>query len=166
MRRIFVAFAAFAIALMPLAANAASAEAQAAVDAVCTAVDGLGTAGDIDGWIAELAEVAVALELLREIGDPDLDLGEFDAAFDALEAAIQGGDLDEIAAAALLVDSACVDLAAAAAEEAPADEAPAGGVSTGGGGTAGSDVVPLVLLGLGASAAAVGVYTLRRRSQN
>jgi hypothetical protein len=159
MRRSLVVFAVLAIALMPVAASAASAEAQAAVDGLCTAVDGLGTAGDVDGWVEEVAEVKVALEILDEIDDPDLDLGPFEAVLADLDTAIDGGDLDEMAAAALLLDSACADLVAAAA-----DDAPEGGVSTGGGGTAGNDLIPVLLLGLGTATA--GAFYWRRRSQN
>jgi hypothetical protein len=121
MRRIPVLLlvAMLTIGLVPIAANAATAEETAAIAALQEALDGIECI-TVEGCIEEIAEVKAALAALRALF-PDLDYAALDAAIADLEAAIEGGDLDAIKAAADAVSAAgaavAADAAAAADEE-------------------------------------------------
>ena len=107
------------IGLVPIAASAATAEETAAIAAFEEALDGIECI-TVEGCIEEIAEVKAALAALRAIF-PDLDYAALDAAIADLDAAIEGGDLDAIKAAADAVSAAgaavAADAAAAADEE-------------------------------------------------
>jgi len=111
--------AVLAFALMPAVATAQTSEEKlAAVVALEEALDGVECV-TVEGCIEDVAEVKAALAVLKEVL-PDLDYGDLDAAIADLEAAIEGGDLDEIAAAAEAVAAAGAAVVAegkAAAEE-------------------------------------------------
>jgi hypothetical protein len=172
-RIVLVLIALLVVALVPAVALAqVSDETQTALDELQAAVDGLG--GDtVEDWVASAAAVEAALETLDAVAD-GLDTAGFRAALDDLGDAIEGGDLDEIAAASEAVDGAMTDLAAQAADSGGGDTTtttaatPAGGVATGAGGTAGNDTFPLALVAVAAAGlvALGGGYALRRRSQN
>jgi hypothetical protein len=168
LRRVIVLIAAISFALLPVAANAQTAEEiGAAVDDLVAAVgelEGLIEAGDADA--GELAAAAAAVRVAHEALDAlaDLDsVADLGTALDALDLAIEGGDADEIAAAGAAVSAAAAAVAAEAEGEGEGEEAPEGGVSTGAGGTAGTSPLPLVLLGLGVTAAAAFAYTRTRQ---
>jgi hypothetical protein len=107
------------IGLVPIAASAATAEETAAIAALEEALDGLECI-TVEGCIEDIAEVKAALAALKAIF-PDLDYAALDAAIADLDAAIEGGDLDAIKAAADAVSAAgaavAADAAAAADEE-------------------------------------------------
>jgi hypothetical protein len=107
------------VGLVPIAASAATAEETAAIAALEEALDGVECI-TAEGCIEEIAEVKAALAALRALF-PDLDYAALDAAIADLEAAIEGGDLDAIKAAADAVGAAgaavAADAAAAADEE-------------------------------------------------
>ena len=109
------------IGLVPVAAGAQTDEEAAAILVLEEALDGLECI-TVEGCIEEIAEVKVALEVLKTLF-PDLDYGALDAAIADLEAAIEGGDLDEIKAAADAVSAAGAGVIADA-------EAAAGGGTT------------------------------------
>jgi hypothetical protein len=121
MRRIpvLLLIAMLMIGLVPIAASAATAEETAAIAALEEALDGLECV-TVEGCVEDLAEVKAALAALKALF-PDLDYGALDAAIADLEAAIEGGDLDAIKAAADAVSAAgaavAADAAAAADEE-------------------------------------------------
>jgi hypothetical protein len=122
MRRIPVLLlvALLAIGLVPIAANAATAEETAAIAALQEALDGIECI-TVEGCIEEIAEVKAALAALRALF-PDLDYAALDAAIADLEAAIEGGDLDAIKAAADAVSAAGAAVAADAAAAADAED--------------------------------------------
>jgi hypothetical protein len=107
------------IGLVPIAASAATAEETAAIAALEEALDGIECI-TVEGCIEDIAEVKAALAALRAIF-PDLDYAALDSAIADLDAAIEGGDLDAIKAAADAVSAAgaavAADAAAAADEE-------------------------------------------------
>lgn len=166
MRKIVLLVAAVSFALMPVAALAQEVEVEIEVE-----LGDLGDAiGDLTGetaeeWTAALDAVKSAVDALKAAAGDALDFTEIDAAIAALEAAIAGGDLDEMATAGEAVAAAFAGLEAQA-EAIAGDDAPSGGVATGGGGTAGNDALPIVLVGFGVLALAGGAYTLRQRNQN
>jgi hypothetical protein len=180
MRRgaILAVIAVLVIGLVPALATAqVSDETIAALAELEAAVDGLD--GDtVEDWVTSVAAVGVALESLRGIAGDELDFAAFDAALADLDAAVVGGDLDEIAAAAVVLDGEMAALAAQAEQPAattttaaPAatttTAAPAGGVATGAGGTADTNAFPIsVLVGAGlVSLLLAGLYTRGRRSE-
>jgi cell division septation protein DedD len=187
MRRgiILAVIAVLVIGLVPALATAqVSDETIAALAELETAVDGLG--GDtVEDWVTSAAAVGVAVESLRGIAGDELDFAAFDAALAGLDAAIVGGDLDEIAAAAVVLEGEMAALAAqaeqpaattttaapaattTAAPAATTTTAPAGGVATGAGGTADTNAFPIsVLVGAGfVSLLLAGLYTRGRRSE-
>jgi hypothetical protein len=122
MRRIPVLLlvALLTIGLVPIAANAATAEETAAIAALQEALDGIECI-TVEGCIEEIAEVKAALAALRALF-PDLDYAALDAAIADLEAAIEGGDLDAIKAAADAVSAAGAAVAADAAAAADAED--------------------------------------------
>ena len=115
MRRIpFLLLAALLIlGLVQIEASAQTTEEAASIAAFEEALDGLECV-TVEGCIEDLAEVGAALAALKVLF-PDLDYGALDAAFADLEAAIEGGDLDAIEAAAEAVSAAGAAVAAAAA---------------------------------------------------
>jgi hypothetical protein len=121
MRRIPVLLlvALLAIGLVPIAANAATAEETAAIAAFQEALDGLDCVTE-SGCIEDLAEVKAALEVLKALF-PDLDYGALDDAIVDLETALAGGGAEPSKAAADAVSAAgaavAADAAAAADEE-------------------------------------------------
>jgi hypothetical protein len=120
MRRIVVLLVAVLIlGLVPVAASAQTDEEAAAITALKAAIDGIDCV-TVEGCIEDIAEVKVALEVLKALF-PDLDYGALDGAITDLEGAIDGGDLDAIKAAAdaLKVAGAAViaDAEAAAGED-------------------------------------------------
>jgi len=164
MKRIAVlVMVALMVTVLPVAAGALTDEEAAALLLLADKIDALDGA-DAAEWAEALAEVETALAALKGVL-PDLDYADIDAAVAALGAAVEGGDLDEMAAAGEAVAEAFAALEAEA--EAEAGETPEGGVSTGAGGTAGSDMVPLVVFGAALTALGLaGVYSLKRRNQN
>jgi hypothetical protein len=106
---------------MPVAAGAQTDEELAAIATLQEALDDLNCI-TVEGCIEELAELKVALEVLRELF-ADLDYGALDGAIADLEAAITGGDLDAIKVAADALKAAGAAVIAAA-------EAAAGGGTT------------------------------------
>jgi hypothetical protein len=108
------------IGLVPFAASAQTDEQIAAIAALEEALDGIECI-TVEGCIEEIAEVKAALAALRAIF-PDLDYAALDAAIADLEAAIEGGDLDAIKAAADAVGVAGAAVAAAAAAAAEEGE--------------------------------------------
>lgn len=143
MRRIIVMLlAALMFAALPAAAFAQTDEAVAASALLKEKADALDGA-DAAAWTDALAEVETALADLKAVA-ADLDYTELDAAIVALGDAIEGGDLDEMAAAGEAV------AAAAAAVEAEAEAEAGGGaagVDSGGAVTSSPNVA---LLGLAA----------------
>lgn len=123
MRRIPVLLlvAMLTIALMPVSASAATAEEAAAIAAFEEALDGFECL-TFDGCVEDIAELKTALAALKAIF-PGLDYGALDAAIADLDAAIVGGDLDEVKAAFDAVGAAGAAVAAAAV-------AAAGGTTT------------------------------------
>ena len=112
-RRIaFVLIAVLAIGLVPAVAGAQTDEEAAAILALEEALDGVECV-TVEGCIEDVAEVSAALAALKALF-PDLDYSALDAAIADLDAAIEGGDLDEIEAAAAAVGAAGADVAAAA----------------------------------------------------
>ena len=101
------------IGLVPIAVSAQTTEEAAAIAALEEALDGIECV-TVEGCIEDLAEVSAALTALKVLF-PDLDYGALDAAIADLEAAIEGGDLDAIEAAADAVSAAGAAVAAAAA---------------------------------------------------
>jgi len=128
MRRIaLLVIAVVILGLVPAVASAQTAEEKAAAVLVLEeALDGIECV-TVEGCIEEVAELKAAVGALKEIL-PDLDYGALDGAIADLEAAIEGGDLDEIAAAAEAV-------AAAGAAVVAEGEAAAGEEGEGGDGT-------------------------------
>jgi hypothetical protein len=106
--------------LVPIAASAATAEETAAIAALEEALDGLECI-TVEGCIEDIAEVKAALAALKALF-PDLDYAALDAAIADLEAAIEGGDLDAIKAAADAVSAAGAAVAADAAAAADAED--------------------------------------------
>ena len=116
MRRVFLlSLAVLMIALIPAVAGAQTDEEAAAIAALEEALDGVECV-TVEACIEEVAEVKAAVAALKALF-PDLDYAALDAAIADLEAAIEGGDLDEIAAAgeAVAAEGAAVAAAAAAA---------------------------------------------------
>jgi len=114
MRRIVLFLVALLVfALMPAVAGAQTDEEAAAIAALEEALTGVECV-TVEGCIEEVAEVKAALAALKALF-PDLDYAALDAAIADLEAAIEGGDLAEIEAAAAAVGAAGADVAAAAA---------------------------------------------------
>lgn len=162
MRRIAVlAMVALMVTVLPVAVGAQTDEEVAALLLLRDKVDELG-GETAEEWADGLAAVEAALADLDAIAG-ELDTAELAAAVEALGTAVEGGDLDEMAAAGDAVAAALAALEA----EAEAGETPEGGVSTGAGGTAGSDMVLLVVFGAALTALGLaGFYSLKRRNQN
>jgi hypothetical protein len=112
-RTVLFLVALLVFALMPAVAGAQTDEEAAAIAALTEALDGLNCV-TVEGCVEDLAEVNAALAALKALF-PDLDYAALDAAIADLEAAIEGGDLDAIEAAAAAVAAAGADVAAAAA---------------------------------------------------
>ena len=110
---ILLLIATLMIGLVPFAASAQTTEEAAAIAALEEALDGLECI-TVEGCIEEIAEAKAALAALKALF-PDLDYAALDAAIADLEAAIEGGDLDAIKAAADAVGVAGAAVAAAAA---------------------------------------------------
>jgi len=112
MRRIPVLLlvALLTLGLMPTAASAATAEEAAAIAAFEEALDGFECL-TFDGCVEDIAEVKAALAALKTLF-PALDYAALDAAIADLEAAIVGGDLDEVKAAFDAVGAAGAAVAA------------------------------------------------------
>ncbi len=130
MRRILVMFiAVLMIALMPAVAGAQTVEEKAeALAAFEAAVDGMGgEAGD--EWVESAAALRAALVGLEAAFGDAIDTEALNAALDALDAAIAGGDAAAIAAAgeAVAAEAAAV---AAAAEGGEGGEGEEGGNGT------------------------------------
>jgi hypothetical protein len=106
---------------MPIAASAATAEEAAAIAALEKALDDFECL-DFDGCVEDIAEVKAALAALKTLF-PALDYAALDGAIADLEAAIVGGDLDDVKAA---FDAVGVAGAAVVADAAAA----AGGTTT------------------------------------
>jgi len=106
---------------MPTAASAATAEEAAAIAAFEKALDGFECL-TFDGCVEDIAELKAALAALKTLF-PALDYAALDAAIADLEAAIVGGDLDEVKAAFDAVGAAGAAVLAAAV-------AAAGGTTT------------------------------------
>ena len=119
-RTVLFLVALLVFALMPAVAGAQTDEEAAAIAALTEALDGLNCV-TVEGCVEDLAEVNAALAALKALF-PDLDYAALDAAIADLEAAIEGGDLDEISAAAAAVGAAGADVAAAAAAAAAGGE--------------------------------------------
>jgi hypothetical protein len=156
------------VAIVPAFAGAQTSEGTiAALAELEAAVDGLG-GESVEDWVTSAAAVDTTLEALRGVAGDELDFAEFDTAVAGLNAAVEGGDLDEIAAAALLVEEEIVALAAQVDDgSTTTTAAPAGGVATGAGGMADTNAFPIsVLAGAGlVSLLLAGLYTQRRRSE-
>jgi hypothetical protein len=103
-RTVMFLVALLVLALMPAVASAQTDEEAAAIAALEEALTGVECV-TVEGCIEEVAEVKAALAALKALF-PDLDYAALDAAIADLEAAIEGGDLDEIAAAAEAVAAA------------------------------------------------------------
>ncbi len=112
-RTVLFLVALMVFALMPAVAGAQTDEEAAAIAALTEALDGVNCV-TVEGCIEELAEVNAAVAALKALF-PDLDYAALDGAIADLDAAITGGDLDEIEAAAAAVGAAGADAAAAAA---------------------------------------------------
>ena len=112
-RTVLFLVALLVFALMPAVASAQTDEEAAAIAALEEALAGVECV-TVEGCIEDVAEVNAALAALKALF-PDLDYAALDAAIADLEAAIEGGDLDEIEAAAAAVGAAGADVAAAAA---------------------------------------------------
>jgi hypothetical protein len=108
------------LGLVPIAASAQTTEEAAAIAALEEALDGLECV-TVEGCIEDLAEVNAALAALKVLF-PDLDYGALDAAIADLEAAIEGGDLDAIEAAADAGSAAGAAVVAAAVAAAGEDD--------------------------------------------
>jgi hypothetical protein len=123
MRRIPVLLlvALLTLGLMPTAASAATAEEAAAIAAFEKALDGFECL-TFDGCVEDIAELKAALAALKTLF-PALDYAALDAAIADLDAAIVGGDLDDVKAAFDAVGVAGAAVAAAAV-------AAAGGTTT------------------------------------
>ncbi len=115
-RTVLFLVALMVFALMPAVAGAQTDEEAAAIAALTEALDGVNCV-TVEGCIEELAEVNAAVAALKALF-PDLDYAALDGAIADLDAAITGGDLDEIEAAAAAVGAAGADAAAAAAASA------------------------------------------------
>jgi hypothetical protein len=107
---LFVAILVFA--LMPAVASGQTDEEAAAIAALEAALGGIECV-TVEGCIEEVAEVKAAVAALKALF-PDVDYGALDGAIADLEAAIAGGDLDEVATAAAAVAAAGADVVAAA----------------------------------------------------
>ncbi len=123
MRRIPVLLlvALLTIGLVPIAASAQTTEEAAAIAAFEEALDGLECV-TFEGCVEDIAEVKAALAALKALF-PGLDYAALDAAIADLDAAIVGGDLDDVKAAFDAVGAAGAAVAAAAT-------AAAGGTTT------------------------------------
>jgi hypothetical protein len=111
-----VLIAVFMVAVSATAAGAQTDEEAAAIAALDEALTGVECV-TVEGCIEEVAEVKAAVAALKALF-ADLDYGALDAAIADLEAAIEGGDLDAISAAAEAVAAAggaVADAATAAA---------------------------------------------------
>jgi hypothetical protein len=154
-RTLSLLIAALLVALMPVSVLAQEVEFEAELGDLGTAIDGV--AGEsAEEWGASLAEATAALEVLKGVA-ADLDYAELDAAIADLEAAIEGGDLAEIAAAAEALAPAFVALEAQAADD--GTEEPTA-VDTGSGVDQGPNLGLLGVAGLLALLAA-GAWALR-----
>ncbi len=114
MRRIpvLILAAMLMIGLVPIAANAQTAEEAAAILAFEEALDGFECL-TFEGCVEDIAELKAALALLKTVF-AGLDYAALDAAIAALEAAIVGGDAGEVKAAFDAVAAAGAAVAAAA----------------------------------------------------
>lgn len=119
--------AVLALALVPAVASAQTSEEKlAAVGLLTEALDGLdcSTAESCAEGVGAVSEAVAGLKSVL----PDLDYSGLDSAIADLEAAIEGGDADEISAAAAAVAAAGADVAAQG--EAAAGEEGEGGDGT------------------------------------
>ena len=161
MRRITVMLIAALVLAVPATAFAqVDEEAVAAAKALREKADAVGGA-DAAAFQGGLDEIATELEGLKAAA-PDLDYSELDAAIAELQAAIDGGDVAVMEAAAVTVAAAAagVEAEAEAAAEAEAG-AGAAGVDSGGAVTSSPNVA---LLGVAAILLllAVGALAVRR----
>jgi hypothetical protein len=111
-RTVLFLVALLVFALMPAVASAQTDEEAAAIAALTEALDGVECV-TVEGCVEDLAAVNAAVAALKALF-PDLDYAALDGAIADLDAAITGGDLDEISAAADAVGAAGAAAAAAA----------------------------------------------------
>ena len=110
-RLVWLLVAVLVFALVPAVASAQTSEEKlAAVALLDEALDGLECA-TAEGCLEEVAELKAAVAALKAVL-PDLDYGALDGAIADLEAAIEGGDADEISAAAAAVAAAGAEVVA------------------------------------------------------
>ena len=117
MKRIVLFLVALLVfALMPAVAGAQTAEELAAIDELEEATVLLAAAEQTEEFVVAAEAMEEAVVVMKAVF-PDLDYAALDAALDALDAAILGGDLGEINAAAdaVIAEAAAVAAAAAAA---------------------------------------------------
>ena len=115
MRRIVLFLVALLVfALMPAVAGAQTAEELAAIDELEEAIVLLAAAETVEEFAVAAEAMEEAVVVMKAVF-PDLDYAALDAALDALDAAILGGDLGEINAAADAVVAEADAVAAAAA---------------------------------------------------
>jgi hypothetical protein len=130
-RTVLFLVALLVFALMPAVASAQTDEEAAAIAALTEALDGVECV-TVEGCVEDLAAVNAAVAALKALF-PDLDYAALDAAIADLDAAITGGDLDEISAAADAVGAAgaaAVADATAAAGEGDTTTTTAAGATT------------------------------------
>jgi hypothetical protein len=155
MRRIApMLLVAFLVVLLPAAALAQPQEELDALEGTIGNLEG----ETVDEWTEGSAAVADELEALRAAA-ADLDYAELDQAVADLDAAIEGGDLEEIAAAAAVLGPAFDALAAQAAAGDGTAEPTA--VDTGDAVDGGPNLALLVVSGV-LALLAVGAFGLRR----
>ena len=117
MKRIVLFLVALLVfALMPAVAGAQTAEELAAIDELEEATVLVAAAETTEEFVVAAEAMEEAVVVMKAVF-PDLDYAALDAALDALDAAILGGDLGEINAAAdaVVAEAAAVAAAAAAA---------------------------------------------------
>lgn len=152
MRRIvLLLIAVLIIGLVPAVASAQTDEEKAAAAALKDAGDGLDGPETVEDWAAAAETFKAEVAAFKEVY-PDLDYADLDAAIVDLDAAIAGGDLDEIAAAGAVAKAA----AEAAQAEVPAPTAVNTGSEVDGGPS-------MALLALAAVLGIVAVGTLGTR---
>jgi hypothetical protein len=116
-RTVLFLVALLVFALMPAVAGAQTSEELAAIDELEEAIVLLAAAETTEEFVVAAEAMEEAIVVMKAVF-PDLDYAALDAALDALDAAILGGDLGEINAAADAVIAEAEAVAAAAAEAA------------------------------------------------
>jgi len=162
MRRIaLLLIAVLLIGLVPAVASAQTDEEKAAaialLDESSKDLEGHET---VEDWAAAAEAFKASVADFKE-AHPDLDYTALDAAIADLDAAIEGGDLDEIAAAAAVAKGEAEALAAEAGEGGDGTEEPTA-VDTGSAVSDGPNVAMLAVAGM-LTLFAVGVFGVRKR---